>query len=120
MLEDDDTAFGQFFRDRVQVPQEERQLSLWPPVSSASEQNHRGFRSAEGGEHLAVARRLHADITHVNGVMAGRAQAGRNARRDRVVNEELQEATRSGSSLSRTLSAAKCRDCSMSSGYRSG
>jgi hypothetical protein len=32
--------------------------------------------------------------------------ANGNARRNRVVNKELQEATRSGSSLSRTLSAA--------------
>jgi hypothetical protein len=42
----------------------------------------------------------------VNSVVPGGAQAGSNARRDRVVHAELQEAARIGISLSRTLSAA--------------
>jgi hypothetical protein len=42
----------------------------------------------------------------VDGIVPGGAQTGSNARRDRVVHEELQEAALIGISRSRTLSAA--------------
>jgi len=57
-------------------------------------------------KHLMVGGGLHAEVSYVNGIVPGGSQTGSNARRDRVVHEELQEAAPSGISRSRTLSAA--------------
>ena len=49
---------------------------------------------------------LHADVADMDCIVSCPTQTGSNARRDRVVNEEPQEAALIGISRSRTLSAA--------------
>ena len=127
-LLDDDHAPGQKVAcDLLQVVYQKGELSVGTAVGATPEEDDRGLalstdgkESAEVGisghqdpvfprcqcEHLLVGSGLHATISQVDGIVSYGAQTGGNARRDRVVHEELQEAALIGISRSRTLSAA--------------
>jgi hypothetical protein len=112
---------------------------LWVPA--ATKQDHRGSRGPPGCEqrpevrvgghddpffvgrpikdHL-VGGRLEPVLADMDRVVASTAQLLGNARRQRVVHEEPQPAAVSGSSRSRTASAAYLSASVTSSGSRSG
>ena len=57
-------------------------------------------------EHIAIAGRLHPIVADVDRIMTGGSESGGDERRKRVIDEELQPVEASGSSRSRTASAA--------------
>jgi hypothetical protein len=67
-----------------------------------------------GGD-LLVGRMLETDVAHVQRIVPRRRQTSGDLGRERVVNKKLHDVVTSGSSRSRTLSAANRRASRMSS-----
>ncbi len=111
----------------LEIRQEERDLLPWVAFGSAAEEQERGLpflteceKRSEIGvgrdddapfragtlDDLVVSRRLQAVVADMDCVVAGRSELVRHHHGERVVDEELQPAAASGSSRSRTASAA--------------
>jgi hypothetical protein len=126
-FQDDNGALPQRFFERRQVCDQERNLPLGPAVGSTSKQHDRrltfkperehraeiGIRRDEHavlrfrrGEDRAIVGRLQSEIAHVRGIVAASPQAFGDARRQRVVDQKSHDGEASGSSRSRTASAA--------------
>ncbi len=140
-FEHSDATRSQVALNCVEIGEEQRDLTFGASLGPVSEQKHGwSWLQAEcqqrseirvggnddprfvgsAGEDLLVACRLKSIGTDVNGVVPSVVEALRHQRRDCVVDEELQPPEASGSSRSRTASAAYCRASRMSSTSRSG
>jgi hypothetical protein len=127
VLEHNGAPGGQIIGDRIQIVEQQGHLSVGSPADATSKEDDGWLRLVEESqqgseirirgnqdafillskaEYFPVAGRLHREVPDVNGIVSSRIEPGRNLGRNGVVDEELQEATRRGSSLSRTLSAA--------------
>ena len=126
-LENDDAPFGEIDLYRWHVREEERDLLLGSSLGSASEEDDGGEslpamrkQRPEVGvgrdehtvfffcalEDLLVAGGLHAVVANVDRVVAGVLKPLGDGRRQGLVDQEPQPAAASGSSRSRTASAA--------------
>lgn len=126
-LEYDHTSFQQRFLEVRKIRQQQSELSLGTPLGHSPQEDHRGLtllsKSEEGAE-VGVRRNdnpllllraledryvvagLKTGVAYMRCFVTGIPQALGDERRERVVDEESQEAGRSGSSRSRTASAA--------------
>jgi hypothetical protein len=126
-LDNDDAAIDEILLDRREVGEQHLGLLLRPPLCSVPKQNDGGRSlSAEGEQrpevrvcgddhsplllraledHL-VARRLQPVVPYMHRVVSGTAESLGDQRRERVVDEVPHAEAASGSSRSRTASAA--------------
>ena len=90
--------------------QDHRRLSRFPKSEKSAEvgisRDYDATFALGAIEDPSVVCRLHPVLAYVNGVMPGLAQTFDYKWRQRVIDQESQEAERSGNSRSRTASAA--------------